>query len=127
MGQAKNRGNQGQRIAEARSRERAKFPASVKCNSCQAELTDIEPMTVRDFPGLKLAGAAECRTCETTTWVLHGTQEAMDDAFDRLESVYGRRGGNTVHIGGDVGQAIAGDQSVTAPMTFNVGGKRSKR
>lgn len=121
MGKAKNRGNQDQRIAEARVRERTKFPASVKCNSCQAELTDIEPMNVRGFPGLKLAGAAECRACETTTWVLHGTQEAMDEAFERLESVYGRRSGNTVHIGGDVGQSIAGDQSVTAPVTFNVG------
>ena len=28
---------------------------------------------------------------------------------------------NTVTIGGDVGQSIAGDQSVTAPVTFNVG------
>ena len=33
-------------------------------------------------------------------------------------------GGNTVTIGGDVGQQVAGDQSVTAPMTFNVGSKR---
>ena len=32
--------------------------------------------------------------------------------------------GNTVTIGGDVGQAVAGDQTVTAPVTFNVGGKR---
>ena len=33
-------------------------------------------------------------------------------------------GGNAVTIGGDVGQAVAGDQTVTAPVTFNVGGKR---
>ena len=33
-------------------------------------------------------------------------------------------GGNTVTIGGDVGQQVAGDQSVTAPMKFNVGSKR---
>lgn len=32
--------------------------------------------------------------------------------------------GNTVTIGGDVGQQVNGDQTVTAPMTFNVGGKR---
>jgi transcriptional regulator with XRE-family HTH domain len=29
--------------------------------------------------------------------------------------------GNTVHIGGDVGQQVNGNQTVTAPMTFNVG------
>ena len=33
-------------------------------------------------------------------------------------------GGNTVHICGDVGQQVNGDQTVTAPMTFNVGSKR---
>ena len=27
-------------------------------------------------------------------------------------------------IGGDVGQQVNGDQTVTAPMTFSVGGKR---
>ena len=34
--------------------------------------------------------------------------------------------GNTVTIGGDVGQQVNGDQTVTAPMTFNVGGKRKQ-
>ena len=33
-------------------------------------------------------------------------------------------GGNTVNIGGDVGQAIAGDQTNTARVSFSVGGKR---
>ena len=33
-------------------------------------------------------------------------------------------GGNAVTIGGDVGQQVNGDQTVTAPMTFSVGGKR---
>ena len=30
----------------------------------------------------------------------------------------------TVTIGGDVGQQIQGDQTITAPMTFTMGGKR---
>lgn len=34
--------------------------------------------------------------------------------------------GNTVTIGGDVGQQVNGDQTVTGGMTFNVGGKRRK-
>ena len=33
-------------------------------------------------------------------------------------------GGNTVTIGGDVGQQVNGDQTVTAPMSFSVGRKR---
>lgn len=35
-------------------------------------------------------------------------------------------GGNAVNIGGDVGQQVNGDQTVTAPMTFNVGSKPRK-
>lgn len=35
-------------------------------------------------------------------------------------------GGNAVTIGGDVGQQVNGDQTVTAPMTFNVGSKPRK-
>lgn len=35
-------------------------------------------------------------------------------------------GSNAVTIGGDVGQQVNGDQSVTAPMTFNVGSKPRK-
>ena len=33
---------------------------------------------------------------------------------------------NTITIGGDVGQQVNGDQTVTAPMTFNVGSKPRK-
>ena len=33
-------------------------------------------------------------------------------------------GSNAVTIGGDVVQQVNGDQTVTAPMTFSVGGKR---
>ena len=35
-------------------------------------------------------------------------------------------GGNAVTIGGDVGQQVNGGQTVTAPMTFNVGSKPRK-
>lgn len=78
MGQAKSRGNQEQRIAEVKVRERAKFPDAVACNNCQAQLTEIEPMDVRSIPGMRLAGVAHCGACESTTWVLDGTQEGLD-------------------------------------------------
>lgn len=34
--------------------------------------------------------------------------------------------GGRVQVGGDVGQQVMGDQTVTAPMTFNVGGKAKR-
>lgn len=35
-------------------------------------------------------------------------------------------GGSTVTIGGDVGQQVNGNQTVSGPMTFNVGAKNTK-
>lgn len=85
MGQAKNRGSVEQRIAEAKARERAKFPATVACNNCQAQLSDIEPMDVRGMDGMRAAGAARCEACSSVTWVLDGTPEAMAGVSEYLE------------------------------------------
>ena len=90
MGQAKRRGNQEQRIAEARERERAKFPASVTCNSCQVALTKIEPMDVRGMDGMRLAAGAFCEACDSVTWVLDGTPEAFERFADFVEHEYGK-------------------------------------
>ena len=77
MGQAKRRGNQEQRIAEAQIRERAKFPDTITCNHCQAQLTEIKPMDVLNVPDVWLAGYSICPACKSTTWVLDGTQEGI--------------------------------------------------
>lgn len=55
MGQAKNRGTAAQRAQQAIARERAKLPASVKCDNCQADLPDIWPFKTQGFPGLQAA------------------------------------------------------------------------
>lgn len=96
MGQAKSRGSHEQRIAEARARERAKFPESVKCNNCQADLTEIEPMDVRGIPGMRLAGGAVCQACNSTTWVLDGTEEGLDTTAAMLEQMHG---GDSAQVG----------------------------
>ena len=89
MGQAKNRGNQAQRIEQALARERAKLPSSVKCNSCQADLTDITPMDTRGMAGIDIAGAAECHPCGCTTWALHGNPADVESQLSRLQQIYG--------------------------------------
>ena len=96
MGQAKSRGNHEQRIAEARARERAKFPASVKCNNCHADLMEIEPMDVRGIPGMRLAGGALCSACNSTTWVLDGTEEGLANTAEMLEKFHG---GDSAQLG----------------------------
>ena len=77
MGEAKRRGSQAAREAAAIAARRSQFPASVKCNNCQADLTVIEPMDVRGIHGMRLAGAAHCDACQHVTWVLDGTAEGL--------------------------------------------------
>lgn len=78
MGQAKLKGSFEQRQALAIAKARGQFPASIKCNNCGDDLTDILPMDVRGTPGMRLAGAAICSSCSQTTWVLDGTPEALE-------------------------------------------------
>lgn len=92
MGQAKSRGNQAQRIEQAQARDRAKFPASVKCNSCQADLTEIVPMNTRGQPGLWLAGGAICPACDSTTWVLEGEPDVVAATAATLQAQFAKDG-----------------------------------
>lgn len=103
MGQAKIRGSQAQRADAAQARERAKLPASVKCNSCQADLTAITPLDVRNLRGIQVAGAAECEPCGRTTWVLNGNPTDVQNAFAILEDMLGQ---------GLMGSAVKADRSV---------------
>lgn len=77
MGQAKTRGSQASRVEQALARERAKLPASVQCNRCQADLADITPLSTRGYPGMWLMGKAICRPCDCITWVLEGEPDAV--------------------------------------------------
>ena len=89
MGQAKLRGTYDERAAISRQTARAKFPSSVQCNNCQADLMEIESMDVRGMPGMRLAGAARCESCTHTTWILDGTPEALSNFQDFMNRVHG--------------------------------------
>lgn len=88
MGQAKSRGSAEQRVREAKERERAKFPQTVKCNNCQKDLSEITPLGNLGFEGLRLAGAANCSDCESTTWVLDGTDEALAKVAFAMDAIH---------------------------------------
>lgn len=89
MGQAKNRGSVEQRVKEAIARERAKFPETVKCNNCQKDLSEITPLTGDlGIEGLRLAGVANCEDCESTTWVLDGTDEALAKVSFAMDAIH---------------------------------------
>lgn len=96
MGQAKRRGTPEQRVAEAIERARGLFPDSVKCNNCQADLTDIQPMDVRGLEGMRLAGVAHCGACQHETWVLDGDATGLQ-LFQRFLAE--RHGNEAVSMG----------------------------
>lgn len=89
MGQAKIKGSFEQRQAQALAKARAQFPASVNCNNCGDELSEIQAMDVRGMPGMRLAGAAICASCTQTTWVLDGTPEAIEKMQEFMDEMHG--------------------------------------
>lgn len=89
MGEAKRRGTQEQREISALAAMRAQFPATVTCNNCQADLSDITPMDVRGMSGMRLAGGAHCPACQNDTWVLDGTQDALSLFRQHMDAEHG--------------------------------------
>ncbi len=63
MGQAKLRGTPEQRRHAAIERQLSLRPKYVKCNHCQAELTELQPMGISDIKGIEAAFAAHCPHC----------------------------------------------------------------
>lgn len=89
MGQAKLKGTFEQRKALAIATARAKFPASVKCNNCEQDLTDIHPMDVSGMVGMQLAASVICPSCTHITWILDGTPEALVQMQKFLQEEHG--------------------------------------
>ena len=77
MGEAKRRGSHEIRKEQVVTSLRARFPATVKCNHCAAELSEINPLDTRGMPGLRLAGVAHCSACDHNTFVLDGEPQAL--------------------------------------------------
>ena len=53
MGQAKNRGTQAERVAQALAKIEAKRPEKLVCNSCGADVRQVNPVSTRGLRGLK--------------------------------------------------------------------------
>lgn len=88
MGEAKKRGTMEQRQAQAVAAARAKFPASVACNACGVDLTEIQPLDTRGLHGMRVAGAALCG-CGNVTYILDGTPEALATMREILDQEHG--------------------------------------
>ncbi|MDI1236446.1 MAG: hypothetical protein PSV26_03060 [Polaromonas sp.] len=63
--------------------------APFECDNCEANIAEIEPMDVRGMTGMRLAAAAFCPSCSSTTWVLDGTPEALAKMREFLKEEHG--------------------------------------
>lgn len=89
MGEAKMRGDQGVRVANALARIEKLRPDAIICNDCQSKITEIETLDVRSVPGLEAAFAAHCFACKSNTFALQGTEEAILSFYEYMDNVHG--------------------------------------
>ena len=83
MGQAKQRGNQSDRIAQAQAKVAATRPAKLVCNGCKADVTTINPVDTRGLRGIEAIWVGQCE-CGQTTFAASGEAKAVDAFFFAL-------------------------------------------
>lgn len=83
MGQAKQRGTQAERIAQAHARIEAKRPEKLVCNHCSADVTQINPVSTRGLRGLDAIWVGQCE-CGHTTFAASGDPKAVEAFFFAL-------------------------------------------
>lgn len=83
MGQAKNRGTQEQRIAQAQAKLLAGKPEKLVCNACGADVTQINPVSTRGLRGLEAIWVGQCE-CGQTTFAASGEPQAVQAFFEAI-------------------------------------------
>jgi hypothetical protein len=83
MGQAKQRGSLEQRIAQAQAKIEATRPAKLVCNGCNADLTDIHPVSTKGLRGIEAIWMGQCQ-CGQTTFAANGDPQSVQAFFDAL-------------------------------------------
>lgn len=83
MGQAKRRGSFEQRVAQAQAKIEATRPAKLVCNGCQADVTDIHPVSTKDLRGIEAIWMGQCQ-CGQTTFAASGEPASVQAFFDAL-------------------------------------------
>ncbi len=83
MGQAKKRGTQAERVAQAMAKIEAKRPEKLVCNSCGADVTQVNPVSTRGLRGLEAIWVGQC-DCGHTTFAASGEPQAVEAFFHAI-------------------------------------------
>ena len=93
MGQARQRGELAQRIAQAQAKVAATRPERLLCNGCGADVTTIHPVSTRGLAGIEAIWVGQC-DCGQTTFAASGDPKAVvltHDAVDASARATSRR------------------------------------
>lgn len=83
MGQAKNRGTLEQRVAQAHAKLFANKPEKLVCNSCSADVAQINPVSTKGLRGIESIWVGQCE-CGNTTFAASGDPKAVQAFFDAI-------------------------------------------
>ena len=83
MGQAKLRGSQAERAAQAQAKIQATRPEKLVCNGCGADVTTINPVSTRGLRGIEAIWVGQCE-CGQTTFAASGDPKAVEAFFFAL-------------------------------------------
>ncbi len=83
MGQAKLRGTQAERMAQAQAKLFANKPEKLVCNGCGADVTQINPVSTRGLRGLESIWVGQCE-CGQTTFAASGEPKAVQAFFEAI-------------------------------------------
>jgi hypothetical protein len=89
VGQAKSRGTQEARIAEAVRFAVQEKPPTIACNVCQVVLAQAEQLDTRGLKGIELAFKSHCTACDQDTWAVRGEASAVRAFYAALEKSVG--------------------------------------
>lgn len=90
MGEAKHRGSRDTRVAEAVGKARPR-PPELRCNVCQAVLSDVAALETRRLKGIEQAFGAHCAACDQDTWAVRGEPAAVRAFYAALEQAAGQK------------------------------------
>lgn len=90
MGEARRRGDQQTRVAQAVAKFEELRPDAIICNSCQSKITDVQALDVRSVTGLDAAFAVHCKQCQSDTYALKGTDEAISSFDAYMRDAHGK-------------------------------------
>lgn len=81
MGQAKNRGTQAQRVAEAVEKANELRPENLVCGACETRFADFRTINTSGLVGIAAGFKGICPNCGRTVVAYRGDDDAIADVL----------------------------------------------